>query len=404
MTHLFCATRDANLPARLQQNFKVLTSQDPTYEALAARLGMANSGALEVPDAVIVATNLSLNHSRETALATARKVRTYPALAHTRVVVVDMNQRAGAGDVYIEERVEPAPAMPRMRELLAQGGIAVVPNSPALVEMLGNMLGLTTKVAGHLIAVAGTKGGAGRTTVASALATGLHHVRPSASVLVVDFDRNSSQRFISGVPDNAADLKSLTQHVGSLSDETLLAHVHTNSAGVGILPGPAQLGFMAVEIREWLDLLDSLRTRFDYVIVDMDANVTPRNKEILSVASHIVVVVRPRYLDALVAGTWTCQFIRSLGGYADLEHFRAHVLVVVNDYERDAGPEARVREQVEHALQATVLGILPRSADIPEAQAGHTYFPTGRRSPAWQKAEELTRALLSYMDRGNGNG
>lgn len=146
---------------------------------------------------------------------------------------------------------------------------------------------------GRLIAVFGSKGGVGKTTVAVNLAIGLRR-RTSKRVLLIDAD------FFFGNVDVHLNLTpnrtilDLLPYIKELDQELLDQIIMPHSSGIRALlnpPAPEEAEFISVEHLN--HLIPFVTQYFDYVVVDCQPNYDDRMLNVLEQANDILLLVTP---------------------------------------------------------------------------------------------------------------
>ena len=146
----------------------------------------------------------------------------------------------------------------------------------------------------RVVAVAGTKGGVGTTTVVTHLAWDIRRELPSLKVLVLDLDleKGDVTSFIEArYRTSVADLAKVAD---DLSLRTVQDAVLEHVSGIHLLLPPE-------DVREALEvtpqairqILALLRQQYDVVLVDVGARVTPVQAAVVEVADEVVALVTP---------------------------------------------------------------------------------------------------------------
>ena len=146
---------------------------------------------------------------------------------------------------------------------------------------------------GTVVAVAGAKGGVGRTVVALNLAVALE--RAGAWVIMVDFDLEFGDVALALdlVPDRTvADIPGLT---ADLSPALLGQHLTRHSSGLRVLPAPLEPGHGSHFGHSHVGgLLSVLKGMFDYIVLDLPRGIDPVSMAAIEAADRVLVVTDPQ--------------------------------------------------------------------------------------------------------------
>ncbi|WP_130782562.1 AAA family ATPase, partial [Cellulomonas biazotea] len=149
-----------------------------------------------------------------------------------------------------------------------------------------------------VVAVAGTKGGVGATTIATHIAWDVRREIPDHKVLVVDLDLEKgdvSSLIEARARTSVADLAKVAQ---DLSVRTVADAVFQHESGIHLLLPPDD-----VRDVEWVtptairQIVGLLRQQYDLVIVDVGAHVTPVQAAVVEIADEVVAVITPDLLS-----------------------------------------------------------------------------------------------------------
>lgn len=266
-------------------------SRETLRQALTAsgRVGVAEASASYQGGAGLLGTSTSelvvinLDHDREAGLRLLR----HAAAADPRISVLPVGTNPDSSLVLAAMRAG-------AREFL------VLPPEPAeLAHLLDRLLrtqaeGATRPRQGpSLIAIAGTVGGVGCTTLAVNLAVALAK-RPDDAVLLVDFD------LLFGLVDVALDLLpdftllEATQKIDRVDEALLRRAVARHPTGVHILPRPIELEDAAkIDPEALRRLLIVAKSAFDSIVVDTSKGLQSADFVAFEEAEVILLVIQP---------------------------------------------------------------------------------------------------------------
>jgi pilus assembly protein CpaE len=149
--------------------------------------------------------------------------------------------------------------------------------------------------AGHVLVVYSPQGGAGCTTIATNLASGL--MREGVKVLLIDADLQFGDVGMFLNLNAQSTISDIAGEVEELDIDFLDNIVVTHDSGLKSLLGPAKPA-LADEIRESYpeavrDIVAKINTMFDFIIIDTSSTLDAVNIPLLDMATKVVLVVNP---------------------------------------------------------------------------------------------------------------
>ena len=245
----------------------------------------------------------------------------------------------------------------------------------------------------HLIAVAGGKGGVGKSVLAANLALAIQKEMKTPSLLV-DLDEKScgDQSVIIGIRPQKT-VSDVTRFSGVLSEQNVksfLAYHKTGLAYLGAVTGPEQsLSGDPVLFEKQLYGLSQI---FKYIVVDVGCFLSPLQFSVLELSSAILVVLTPevlvvnqtkRLLNELSAATLPSQLFQ----------------IVINQ----SGQGGVATNAIVNSLRLPVVAVLPKD-DVTSNQALQSAFPfvLSRPSvPLSQAYHDMVRRLVGGVLQKN---
>jgi pilus assembly protein CpaE len=222
---------------------------------------------------------------------------------------------------------------PFQRETLIQSIIQVHERAVRRRKLLQDEQPSSGRGAGKIIAIRGAKGGVGCTVIATSLAVAIKR-RSDERVALVD-----AHLFGGDVPlalDMTPDrsLGDLLPHMHSLDDELLDSTLIKHASGIQVLATPPDLERAeAITPEDFQRVVEALRARYDYVVVDCPSVLDHNSLIVLDMADLLLLVCTPEIASLKNAA----RFVR-LGlqfGYSD-----AKMRLVINR-RNSAGAVAR---------------------------------------------------------------
>jgi pilus assembly protein CpaE len=164
----------------------------------------------------------------------------------------------------------------------------------ALARKAGSGEGGSTSRA-PLICVLGPKGGTGKTLTSTSLSVAFAEYGKSVALVDLDLQFGDVGLTMGLTPEQT--IFDLVRTGGSLDEEKLDGFLMTHSSGVKVLLAPSRPDHAAVVSVEFLrEVYNTLRSMFDYVIVDTPPGFTP---EVIATIDNATGVVMVGMLDAL---------------------------------------------------------------------------------------------------------
>jgi flagellar biosynthesis protein FlhG len=248
----------------------------------------------------------------------------------------------------------------------------------------------TAEIQRRAIAVAGGKGGVGKSTIALNLA--IAYAQTGARTLLVDTDLGMADlNLLLGVAPERSVLDALG---GGASVEDILVSAH----GIKLLP--ALNGSYALSTlggsgnRRILDMVASLADKFDTLVVDVAAGIGQTQTTFAGATADAVVVVNPEPLS--MADAYACLKVLAI------EQGLKHAFVVPNRVHSRAQADevvARLKALVDRFLDMELTALPPIPADpavAESAQIGVPLLVNMPDAPAARAIRQLTRSLATF--------
>ncbi|MGI9149811.1 MAG: AAA family ATPase [Chloroflexota bacterium] len=192
---------------------------------------------------------------------------------------------------YARKPIVPSVLALRIKAVILAAGLSLPSALPFRAPLLG-ALDLAEDQRGQLTVVFSTKGGSGKSTIATNLATGLASIYSLQTLLVdanlwfgdlgvllnLTSDRSSFDVCGTENPDLFALPKAVVPHVSGASV---------------LLRPPDPLSVEKIKPRNFVDAIERYRSLYEHVIVDTAASLDELNLELLEAATRILLIVTP---------------------------------------------------------------------------------------------------------------
>jgi pilus assembly protein CpaE len=161
------------------------------------------------------------------------------------------------------------------------------------IRKIGRPTGGPTRQIGQLYAFFGGKGGTGVTTTATNLAVQLAR-NSGRSVLLLDLDMElGSSPLLLGMRPRYS-VVDVVRNFHRMDDDLLRSYIEVHESGLHLLAPPSRLDITDTISREQLEpVIEFLRERYDYIVVDLPRVVTGTTATVLAKADLIFLVATP---------------------------------------------------------------------------------------------------------------
>jgi pilus assembly protein CpaE len=183
--------------------------------------------------------------------------------------------------------------------------------------------------AGHVIVVYSPQGGAGCTTIATNLASGL--TREGVRVLLVDANLQFGDVSVFLNLQAPSTLVDLVEDVDDLDTEFFENIVVTHDSGLKVLLGPGRPELaekVTAKPRSVSTILSKIRSRYDFIVVDTSLNLDEMALSLMDIATRIAIVSTPT-----LASTRNVRFVLDL--FDQLDYPTEKVMLILNRVSED---------------------------------------------------------------------
>ncbi|MHB9287821.1 P-loop NTPase [Halobacteriales archaeon Cl-PHB] len=204
------------------------------------------------------------------------------------------------------------------------------------------------------IAVAGSKGGVGKTTTSINVATALADRGVDVALVELDLATANFIDFLDLPLDESTDP---TLHEVLAGDAPLDAATYDGPVGVSVVPsGPTLTGYANADLDNLASVIVTLRRRHEFVVIDTGAGVSRQTAEPLGIADEVLLVSTPR-VAAIRDAEKTTELVDRFGGSVE-------GLVLTKSGTGASPPPDRIAE----FLDLELLAHVPEDEAIPDAQ------------------------------------
>jgi len=209
--------------------------------------------------------------------------------------------------------------------------------------------------AGHIIVVYSPQGGAGCTTIATNIASGL--IREGIRVLLVDANLQFGDVGVYLNLQAKSTLADLVEDVDDLDTDYFENVVETHDSGLKVLMGPAR-----PELAEKVNsnptvvskILNKIRWSYDFIVVDTSLNLDEMALSLMDVATRIMLVSTPT-----LASIKNIRFVLDLFDQMDIPQDKMMLILNRVSEDRNLRKLSLSTEKIENFLKRKVMAIIP---------------------------------------------
>lgn len=246
---------------------------------------------------------------------------------------------------------------------------------------------------GHVIYLAGSKGGVGTTTVAVNLAADLR-AAADREVAVIDMNLLFGEVPLFLDVEPAFNWGEVAKNIARLDATYLMGILSRHSSGVYVLPSPSQLDRLHAATPETVKrLIEVMRGEFDFVVVDGGQSIDEISLKLMEL-SDTVLVLSILSLPCLI------NVRRLLETFQRLGHPRAdQVRVIVNRYNKHAGISLK---EAEEGVGRPISWTIPNdfAATMSAINQGKLLRDVAPRGEVTRSLQDLARSLAADARRG----
>lgn len=208
--------------------------------------------------------------------------------------------------------------------------------------------------AGHVIAIYSPKGGVGKTTIATSLASGL--MKEGIKVLIIDADLQFADVGTFLNIQAQSTIVDLAPEVEDLDTELFDNLVMTHDSGLKVLIGPARPEF-AEEVGPHVvsTIIQKVRHYYDFIIVDTASVLDESQLNIFEQATKIFLVSTPTLVSIK-----NVRFVLDLFDRMDMDIDKSQIILNRVWDERKGKAATIAPEKVESYLKRPVIGKIPQ--------------------------------------------
>ena len=157
-----------------------------------------------------------------------------------------------------------------------------------------------------VIAISNQKGGVGKTTTAISLGVAL--AKEGKKVLLIDCDSQGSMSIALGIEQPDELEVSLSEIMSNIINEQPISDgygVHHHEEGIDFVPANIELSGMELQLTSLMsrervlrEYVDSVKDKYDYVLLDCTPSLGMMTVNALSAADSVIIPAQPQYLSA----------------------------------------------------------------------------------------------------------
>ena len=205
----------------------------------------------------------------------------------------------------------------------------------------------------EVLTVFNTKGGVGKSTIATNLSVALHQLT-NKKIVLLDFDLQFGDvgAMLNIIPRQT--ITELVQDIDDINPQTIERYLHSHKSGVKVLPAPLRPEFAELIKAEHIEkIVKILKENYDYIVIDTAPLFNDINLSILDVSDQILLVLALD-LPTVKNTKLTLEVIESL-------NYKAKTKVILNRSSDEVGLRC---DDVEKTLDMKVSSHIPSHGKI----------------------------------------
>ncbi|MFA5881101.1 MAG: response regulator [Eubacteriales bacterium] len=237
----------------------------------------------------------------------------------------------------------------------------------------------------QLIAVFSTKGGVGKTTIATNLAVGLaKETRKKVVIVDLDLQFGDVAVMLNVIPKRT--ITELIQDINQMEPELLESYLVTHPTGVKVLPCPTRPEYAELITGSHVEkILSILKQRYDYIVIDTPPFFHETTLTALDLCHQILLIV--------ATDLPTIKNVKLGLEVLDSLHLKGKVKLVLNRSSSDIGIRC---EDMEESLGLKVAARVPSDGRtvITSVNKGTPFIVTDPGTKISESIEELARMVM----------
>jgi len=246
----------------------------------------------------------------------------------------------------------------------------------------------------EVLTVFNTKGGVGKSTIATNLSVSLFQLT-NKKIVLLDFDLQFGDvgAMLNIIPRQT--ITELVQDIDDINVQTIERYLHTHKSGVKVLPAPLRPEFAELIKAEHIEkIVKILKESYDYIVIDTAPLFNDINLSILDVSDQILLVLALD-LPTVKNTKLTLEVIESL-------NYKAKTKVILNRSSDEVGLRC---DDVEKTLDMKVTSHIPSHGKIVVASLnkGVPFVISNPGTKISDSLFDLARLVSDYKGKRKNN-
>ncbi len=247
---------------------------------------------------------------------------------------------------------------------------------------------------GKIISIFGVKGGVGTTTMAVHLAMHLTRKHQRKVLLIDHMHELGHVALHLGIKESVYHFDELLRNADRLDADLLYGFVTRHSSGLDVIPSPDSCGPLQEASPDAIArVMDDLRTRYDFIILDSSLQYIPQLASILEASDEVAMVCTPDVASLR-------DLVRRIEHLSAVSGFTTKLRVIVN---RSTSDDAVSAADIEAAVRFPISVSVPNNyADLMRAiNAGEPISPQNRGGFSQAVGQWASRLTSNLAGKGS---